>query len=95
MPGAGGRSPGDEANPAIPCLEVQGGDAKGNQGDVLAIQFGHVTKRGAVKRAFAKIVVSLESAVELLALMGIDQTDRDSLEKIRFGGKIGATHRKS
>ena len=83
------------ANPAIPCLEVQGGDAKGNQGDVLAIQFGHVTKRGAVKRASAKVVVALEPAVELLALMGIDQTDRDSLEKIRFGGQIGATHRKS
>jgi hypothetical protein len=27
--------------------------------------------------------------------MGIDQTDRDSLEKIRFGGQIGAAHRKS
>ena len=74
---------------------MQGGDAKGNQGDVLASQFGHVTKRGAVKRALAKIVVGLESAVELLALMGIDQTDRDSLEKIRFGGQIVATKRKS
>ena len=83
------------ANPAIPCLDVQGGDAKGKQGDVLAIQFGHVTKRGAVKRASAKVVVGLEPAVELLALMRIDQTDRDSLEKIRFGGQIGATHRKS
>jgi hypothetical protein len=72
-----------------------GGDAKGNQGDVLAIQFGHVTKRRAVKRASAKVVVGLEPAVELLALMGMDQTDRDSLEKIRFGGQIGATHRKS
>jgi hypothetical protein len=66
---------------------VQGGDAKGNQGDV--------TKRGSVKRASAKVVVGLEAAVELLALMGIAQTDRDSLEKIRFGGQIGATHRKS
>ncbi len=64
---------------------MQGGDARGNQGDVLAIQFGHVTKRGAGQRASAKVVVGLESAVELLALLGIDQTDRDSLEKIRFG----------
>jgi hypothetical protein len=48
-----------------------------------------------VKRASAKVVVGLEPAVELLALMRIDQTDRDSLEKIRFGGQIGATHRKS
>jgi len=37
-------------------------------------------------RASAKVVVGLEPAVELLALIGIDQTDRDSIEKIRFGG---------
>jgi len=76
-----------QANPAISCLEVQG--------DVLAIKFGHIRKRGTVKRASAKVVVGLELAVELPALMGIDQTDRDSLEKIRFGGQIGAAHRKS
>jgi hypothetical protein len=48
-----------------------------------------------MKRASAKVVVSLEPAVELLALMEIDQTDHDLLEKIRFGRQIGATHRKS
>ena len=43
----------------------------------------------------ARVGIGLEPAVELPALMGIDQTDRDSLEKIRFGGQIGAAHRKS
>jgi hypothetical protein len=74
---------------------VQSGDAKGKQGDVLANQFNHVMKRGALKRASAKVVVGLEPAVELLALMGIDQTDHNSIEKIRFGRQIGATQRKS
>jgi hypothetical protein len=40
-------------------------------------------------------VVGLKPAVELLTLIGIDQTDRDSLEKIRFGGQIAAPNRKS
>jgi hypothetical protein len=71
---------------------MEGGDAEGEQGNPLTVQFGDVAECGAVEDGLMEVVVEFDPAVELRALLGLQKTEPDTLEDLRFSGRSGGKH---
>jgi hypothetical protein len=71
---------------------MEGGDTEGEQGHPLTVEFGDVAECGAVEDGLVEVMVEFEPAVELFAFVGLDQTDADALEDLRFSGRSGGKH---
>ena len=65
---------------------MEGGAGKEEDRDRLVVYEGDVAEGGACHAGLMEIMVLLEAAVKLFALLRIDQTDNDTVKKAGFGG---------
>lgn len=81
---APGALAGTPAEPRFPRLEMERGGAESNQGDPLAVKFGHIAQRLAGQHGLVQVMLLLQQAIKLRLLGLVEQPDRDALQEIGF-----------
>lgn len=87
---------GGPADPRFAGLEVEGGGAPGQQGEPLALVFGHVAELFADEGSASQVVLGDEQLVEALAFRGGEEADADPIEQalvvVGRNRSVGASH---
>ena len=74
------------ADPLVAGLDVEGGAGEEEEGDGLVVKEGDVAEGGAGDVGLVEVMVLLEAAIEVLALVGLDGADDDAGEEVGFRG---------